>query len=123
MTRTVSNGCSTISEDYHRSRRSPAVSCSWGRAYSPRVYTELGSVDPALQMFKRQKKRPAVEVPTNLIGCWHLVPTGKPDEEPSELEFREDGTLLYSIEAKDRWQIMRLTYRVEGAELVTDQPS
>ena len=74
-------------------------------------------------MFKRQKKRPAVEVPTNLIGCWHLVPTGKPDEEPSELEFREDGTLLYSIEAKDRWQIMRLTYRVEGAELVTDQPS
>jgi hypothetical protein len=43
--------------------------------------------------------------------------------EPVEIEFKPDGRLLYCIEAGNSWQIMLLSYRIEGSELVTDQPS
>ena len=60
-----------------------------------------------------------------LIGCWQLE-TADPAlgmTEPAEVEFKPNGQLIYSIEAGDKWQIMRLTFRVDGAELVTNQPS
>jgi hypothetical protein len=43
--------------------------------------------------------------------------------EPAEIDFRADGTLYYSIDAGDRWQVMKLVWRVEGDMIVTDQPS
>lgn len=60
-----------------------------------------------------------------LLGCWHLIfadPVLQMNE-PVELEFKPSGELLYSVDAGGRWQIMRLTFRVEGEVLVTDQPS
>jgi hypothetical protein len=58
-----------------------------------------------------------------LTGCWHLVlPPGNAGE-PTEVDFRADGRLFYSVRSGNRWQIMKLTYNVDGDLLVTDQPS
>jgi len=43
--------------------------------------------------------------------------------EPAEADFRADGRLHYSVLSGDRWQIMKMVYRVEGDVIVTDQPS
>jgi hypothetical protein len=58
-----------------------------------------------------------------VLGCWELVRSSDQATEPSEADFREDGRLLYSVLSGDRWQIMKLTYRVEGDVLITNQPS
>ena len=60
-----------------------------------------------------------------LIGCWHLETADPALEmtEPAEIEFKPDGQMVYSIDAGTRWQIMRMTFRVDGSELVTNQPS
>lgn len=39
------------------------------------------------------------------------------------LEFGEGGGLLYTTRGPDKDQIMKLRYSVEGATIVTDQPS
>jgi len=39
------------------------------------------------------------------------------------MEFQSGGTLLYTITEDQKTQIIRLTYKVEGATLITDQPS
>jgi hypothetical protein len=61
-----------------------------------------------------------------LIGKW----VSDPENETSiarygstTLEFTDRGELLYTVHAADTDQIMLLVYRVEGNELVTDQPS
>jgi hypothetical protein len=54
-----------------------------------------------------------------LIGKWF----GLVAEERVGLEFLEDGRLVYAILTPKGTQIMRLTYRVDGDMLVTDQPS
>ena len=43
--------------------------------------------------------------------------------EPTEADFRADGRLHYSVLSGDRWQIMKLVYRVEGNVIVSNQPS
>lgn len=58
-----------------------------------------------------------------LVGCWHLVRVDGQPFEPAEADFREDGMLYYSVLSGTRWQIMKLTYRVDGDTLITDQPS
>ena len=60
-----------------------------------------------------------------LLGCWHLTFADPALEmkQPVELEFRPSGELIYSVDAGGKWQIIRLTFRVEGGELITDQPS
>ena len=58
-----------------------------------------------------------------LVGCWHLLRSAEEPFEPAEADFREDGRLYYSVLSGERWQIMKLTYRVEGDFIVTDQPS
>ncbi len=58
-----------------------------------------------------------------LVGCWHLVRASDPEIERAEADFREDGRLFYSVLSRDRWQVMKLTYRIEGNTIVTDQPS
>ena len=40
-------------------------------------------------------------------GCWHLVRIEGQPYEPAEADFREDGTLDYSVLAGTRWQIMK----------------
>jgi len=58
-----------------------------------------------------------------LVGCWELIRSAVQPMEPAETDFRSDGRLFYSVLSEGRWQIMKLTYRVEGDYLVTDQPS
>ncbi len=58
-----------------------------------------------------------------LVGCWHLVRVEGQPYEPAEADFREDGTLYYSVLAGPRWQIMKLTYRVDGDTIISNQPS
>lgn len=43
--------------------------------------------------------------------------------EPAELDFRADGALYYSIDAGNRWQVMKLVWRVQGGVIISDQPS
>jgi hypothetical protein len=43
--------------------------------------------------------------------------------EPVEMEFKPDGQLIYAIDAGGKWQIMRLTFRLDGSTIVTNQPS
>ncbi len=61
----------------------------------------------------------------SLLGCWHLLAADPKLEmsEPVELEFKGNGELVYSIDAGTKWQIMRLTFRIDGDVLVTDQSS
>ena len=54
-----------------------------------------------------------------LIGKWF----GRVADEGVGLEFLEDGRLAYAILTEKSTQIMRMTYRVDGEMLVTDQPS
>lgn len=62
-------------------------------------------------------------IATDLIGCWQLVESADGQGEPAEADFRADGRLFYSVLSGDRWQIMRLVYRIDGDAVVTDQPS
>lgn len=70
------------------------------------------------RIFKRPKS-PA----TPLLGCWQLMRSDDGSTECAEVDFRPDGHLLYSVRTGDRWQIMKLVYKVEGDVLITDQPS
>ena len=61
----------------------------------------------------------------DLHGSWHLVRSEATLDAGNgvEMEFRPTGELVYAIDVGDRWQIMQLTYRLDGAQLITDQPS
>jgi 6-phosphogluconolactonase (cycloisomerase 2 family) len=61
----------------------------------------------------------------SLVGCWRLTKADRELEmnDPVEMEFKANGELLYCIESGDKWQVMRLTYRIDGDSLVTNQPS
>lgn len=59
----------------------------------------------------------------SLVGCWQLVRPAEGPFEPAEAEFLAGGQLRYSVLAGDRWQIMKLRYRVEGEMLITIQSS
>ena len=71
------------------------------------------------RLFKGHIASAAIEI----LGCWHLIRTVENAAEPAEMDFRDDGRLLYAILSDSRWQIMNLVYQVEGDVLVTDQPS
>jgi hypothetical protein len=54
-----------------------------------------------------------------LIGKWFGIVAG----ERVGMDFLEDGRLAYAILTKKGTQIIRMTYRVDGETLITDQPS
>lgn len=61
-----------------------------------------------------------------LIGKWKSDP-GDPATQANYGDvtqaFHEDGRLTYIIHSPEKDQVMRLVYKVDGDELVTDQPS
>ena len=62
----------------------------------------------------------------SLIGCWRMIKAEGDVEtgERVEMEFEPSGRLVYGIlHGSDRWQLMILTYRVDGDVLISDQPS
>ncbi len=66
------------------------------------------------------------ELRSMLLGRWRLDQGDKGAVERygnTRLEFREDGTLLYTIVGSQKDEIAVLRFRVEGNVLVTDQPS
>jgi hypothetical protein len=63
---------------------------------------------------------------SQLIGTWT---TDESDDDShvefgrATLDFRPDGTLVYTIHSDDRDEKMLLTFDVQGNVLITDQPS
>ena len=61
-----------------------------------------------------------------LLGTWVADPAGEDAREcfgDVVMRFDPDGSLTYMIRGEEKEQIMLLRYRVEGDELVTNQPS
>jgi hypothetical protein len=76
-------------------------------------------------LFSIFKRRQRSDDP-RLHGCWVLVRSEDPTIEIGEgveMEFSADGKLTYTIKQSDRRQIMNLVYEVQGAEIVSNQPS
>jgi hypothetical protein len=62
----------------------------------------------------------------NLAGAWIIDDTDQrvlADLGNVEFEFKEDGGLTYTIHAEGKDQIIELRYQIDGATIVTDQPS
>ena len=53
-----------------------------------------------------------------LVGRWF----GRFDDDPIAFEFFPDGRLTIVVLRGDRRQTLCLSYRVDGSQLVTDQP-
>ena len=61
-----------------------------------------------------------------LVGTWRTDPNDRwslREYGEVSLRFERDGTLVYTVHLPTKEQIMRLTYRVDGNRLITDQPS
>jgi hypothetical protein len=54
-----------------------------------------------------------------LLGRWCGLVNG----EPAALEFRADGRAAYVVQSGERQQTMLLSWRLDGNDLVTNQPS
>jgi hypothetical protein len=78
----------------------------------------MGLVD----FFRRRAIRAAHQ---ELMGVWTLVRAapGIDAGDGCQVELAPDGNMTYIIREGDRLQIMKLVFRVEGDELVTNQPS
>jgi len=62
----------------------------------------------------------------SLLGTWVVDPTDtRALAELGDvlLEFQDDGQLTYTIRGETKKQIILMQYKVEGATIVTDQPS
>ena len=68
------------------------------------------------RFFKRNS-----EPPSNLIGLWRQV--APETAEPVLMKFTRDGRLEYHVVEGGRVNIVKLTCRIEGSEIVSDQPS
>ena len=63
---------------------------------------------------------------TKLIGKWVSDPNDAPTQASYghvSQTFHPDGRLIYVIHSSEKDEVMRLTYVIEGNELVTNQPS
>jgi hypothetical protein len=70
--------------------------------------------------------RKQVEHDSRLVGPWKINPhdsNAVAEYGPATIEFRADGSLMYSIDTGHSNQIMQMTWRTEEGELVTNQPS
>ena len=56
-----------------------------------------------------------------LVGTWRQI--DRSADEQVTMTFLTSGRLEYRIAIGDKLQIIKLTYRVEGGTIVTDQPS
>ena len=58
------------------------------------------------------------EAPRQLLGTWRQI-----NDHNVTMTFSEDGRLEYRIRENDKTQIINLTYRTDGSEIVSNQPS
>ena len=61
--------------------------------------------------------------PAAVVGVWQLVRSEGLPHVAAELEMTEDGRMIYAIREGGKWQLMKLTYRLEGDTIVSNQPS
>jgi len=67
------------------------------------------------------KLDPVVE---DLIGQWRLVRTEDPTlDKDVTVDFAANGQLTYTIDIGEKLQIIKLTFRVDGNRIITDQSS
>lgn len=64
-------------------------------------------------------RRPEAKDADKLLGKWY----GRNAGDPALIEFREDGRMLYLVQRSGRSERTFLTWRVDGGEIVTNQPS
>ena len=60
-----------------------------------------------------------------ILGVWSLIRSEDPKlNMPGAVQvFRPDGSLQYLVPAAEGMRGSQLTWRIEGAEIITDQPS
>ena len=61
------------------------------------------------------RKRTSSSSREDLLGVWQA--------EGVEIVFRSDGTMDYTAIEPGKRQIMKLTYRIDGDEIISNQPS
>ena len=74
-------------------------------------------------LLDRFRGRQSEPTPPDLVGVWHLVHSDALPQQEAELDIRGNGQMSYSIRDGDKWQIIKLTYQLEGDTLVSNQPS
>jgi len=76
-----------------------------------------------MSIFDRFKKKPAVD--ERLFGKWRLLQSEQAMQsaEQTIADFSPDGSLTYSVTNDGKTGIMKMTYRIEGRFIVSDQPS
>jgi len=61
-----------------------------------------------------------------LLGKWSIDPTDEPSIQmygKIEMDFDSKGNLRYAVASESGWQVMLMTWRVDGNVIVTNQPS
>lgn len=73
--------------------------------------------------FFRRVRRSAIEHP--VIGVWTLAKAAANIDpgDGCDMYIRSDGTMDYVIHEDGKLQIMKFMYRIEGDQLITNQPS
>lgn len=74
-----------------------------------------------LDVFRKKKR----DFDSQLFGKWRLQHSQQnlPAAEDTVAEFSPDGALTYSITNDGKTGIIKMTYRVEGGFIFSDQPS
>lgn len=78
-----------------------------------------------MALFNLFKSKSKINTPDRLYGKWNLT-RAEGDLDLGKgvtMELRRNGSLDYCIDAGNKMQIMKLTFRVEGNMIFTDQPS
>ena len=78
-----------------------------------------------MSLFDLFRKKPQPEFDPRLFGKWLLQQSQQdlPNADETVAEFSPEGALTYSITQDGKRSIMKMTYRVEGGVIVSDQPS
>lgn len=78
-----------------------------------------------MALFDLFKSKSKIHTPENLYGKWILI-RAEGDLDLGKgvtMEFMRNGAIDYCIDVGNKMQIMKLTFRVEGNMIITDQPS
>lgn len=69
---------------------------------------------------------PTLLAKKQLLGKWKSDPADSPTQNnygEVTQTFHEDGRLTYIIHSPEKDRVVRLVYKIDGDELITDQPS
>ena len=71
------------------------------------------------------RKRDTPTTDLRLHGKWVLekADAGFDNGDGVEMELQSGGVMTYAIKQGDKLQIMKMTYRVEGNQIISNQPS